>query len=294
MIQRLSLNQLKGHLDFFQTMYDAVRLVDPVQKNVLEYRENERFPADGVCFNYWKDAKLCDNCISIRAYTDQRCYMKLEQAPGAIMMVTALPVENAKSPIVLELLRNATDTMLFGEGVYPEGRFYRDVVVELNDLIIKDELTGLYNRRYVDERLPVDIVRSTYSGLPLSLAFLDIDNLKTVNDRYGHAAGDTIIASIASAMNGCVRADTDWVARYGGDEFIVCLNNTSYEDAEKILARISVKVLETEPARGEGIAGTVSYGIYTMRGEQLTAEALIALADKRMYQAKAQFKNGKA
>lgn len=293
MIQCLTLAQLKGHLDFFKTMYDAVRLVDPVQKSVLDYRENERFATDEACFNYWKDAKICDNCISIRAYTDSRCYMKLEQAPGAIMMVTALPVENIQSPIVLELLKNATDTMLFGEGVYPEGRLYKDVVVEFNDLIIKDELTGLYNRRYVDERLPVDIVKSSYSNLPLSLAFLDIDNLKDINDVYGHTAGDKTIASMAAAMNSCVRAGADWVARYGGDEFIVCLNNTSYEDAEKILARIRAKILEIEQFRNEGILGTVSYGIYTMHHEELTAQALISLADERMYRAKTQSKNEK-
>ncbi len=293
MIQCLTLAQLKGHLDFFKTMYDAVRLVDPVQKSVLDYRENERFATDEACFNYWKDAKICDNCISIRAYTDSRCYMKLEQAPGAIMMVTALPVENIQSPIVLELLKNATDTMLFGEGVYPEGRLYKDVVVEFNDLIIKDELTGLYNRRYVDERLPVDIVKSSYSNLPLSLAFLDIDNLKDINDVYGHTAGDKTIASMAAAMNSCVRAGADWVARYGGDEFIVCLNNTSYEDAEKILARIRAKILEIEQFRNEGILGTVSYGIYTMHHEELTAQALISLADERMYRAKTQSKTEK-
>ncbi len=293
MIQCLTLAQLKGHLDFFKTMYDAVRLVDPVQKSVLDYRENERFATDEICFNYWKDAKICDNCISIRAHADSRCYMKLEQAPGAIMMVTALPVENTQSPVVLELLKNATDTMLFGEGVYPEGRLYKDVVVEFNDLIIKDELTGLYNRRYVDERLPVDIVKSSYSNLPLSLAFLDIDNLKDINDVYGHTTGDKTIVSMAAAMNSCVRAGADWVARYGGDEFIVCLNNTSYEDAEKILARIRAKILEIEQPQNEGILGTVSYGIYTMHHEQLTAQALISLADERMYRAKTQSKTEK-
>ena len=271
-------------------MYDAVRLVDPVQKSVLDYRENEEFSTDELCFNYWKDAKICDNCISIRAHNDLRCYMKLEQAPSVIMMVTALPIENTQTPIVLELIKNATETMLFGEGAYPEGRMMKDVVIELNDLIIKDNLTGLYNRRYVDERLPVDIVKSTYSDQPLSLAFLDIDNLKAINDAYGHTAGDKTIASMAAAMNSCIRAGADWVARYGGDEFIVCLNNTPYEAAEIIMARIRTKILEIEQFRNEGIAGSVSYGIYTMHREQLTAQALIARADERMYQAKMQSK----
>ncbi len=292
MIQSLTLDELKGHLDFFQSMYDAVRLVDPVAKSVLEYRGNERFYIDEVCFNYWNNGKICDNCISIRAYTDRQCYMKLEQTPDAIMMVTALFIENDHGPAVLELLKNATETMLFGDGVYAQGRMMTDVVVELNDLIIKDELSGLYNRRYVDERLPVDIIKSTFSNLPLSLAFLDVDGLKKINDLCGHAAGDKFLACAAEAMSRCIRSGTDWVARYGGDEFIVCLNNTSYEDAVKILERIYTKISEIKIPGNEEITGSISYGIYTMHHEQLTSEALIALADKRMYQAKIALKTG--
>lgn len=292
MIQSLTLDQLKNHLDFFKSMYDAVRLVDPVEKTVLECRGNERFHTDEICFNYWKTGKICDNCISIRAHTNRQCYMKLERGADVIMMVTALPIKNVQSPVVLELLKNATETMLFGEGAYAQGRMMKDVVIELNDLITKDELTGLYNRRYVDERLPVDIIKTTCSNLPLSLAFLDVDNLKRINDVYGHATGDTILASIAVVMNSCVRAGADWVARYGGDEFLICLNNTSYDEAEKVLARICSKILEIELPRNEEITGSVSYGLYTMHHEQLTAEALISLADQRMYQAKKKTKTG--
>ena len=286
MIQSLTLESLKGHLDFFNTMYDAVRLVDPVIKTVIEVRGNDKFQTDEPCFHYWKDGKICDNCISIRAHIAHQCYMKLEQAPDTIIMVTALPIEEAERPIVLELLKNASDTMLIGQGVYANGRLMKDVVIELNDLIVKDELTGLYNRRYVDERLPVDIIKATYSNLPLSLAFLDVDNLKKINDIYGHTAGDKIISAVANAMSSCVRAGTDWVARYGGDEFVICLNNTSFEKASLVLERIRAKILEIDIPQHEEIISSVSYGIYTMHQEQLTAEALIALADERMYQAK--------
>ena len=286
MIQSLTLESLKGHLDFFNTMYDAVRLVDPVIKTVIEVRGNDKFQTDEPCFHYWKDGKICDNCISIRAHIAHQCYMKREQAPDTIIMVTALPIEEAERPIVLELLKNASDTMLIGQGVYANGRLMKDVVIELNDLIVKDELTGLYNRRYVDERLPVDIIKATYSNLPLSLAFLDVDNLKKINDIYGHTAGDKIISAVANAMSSCVRAGTDWVARYGGDEFVICLNNTSFEKASLVLERIRAKILEIDIPQHEEIISSVSYGIYTMHQEQLTAEALIALADERMYQAK--------
>ncbi len=284
MIDKITLDQLEGYLAFFYKMYDVVRLVDPVEKIVVEYRENKRAVTSQVCHEYWKEKQICDNCISIRAHFENKCFMKLEQAPETIMMVTALPIEHAQHPAVLELLKNASDTMMIGTGNYTESQLMKNVVVEINDLIMKDELTGLYNRRYVDERLPADVVKASMSDTPLSLAFLDVDDLKGVNDTYGHTAGDQVITKVASVLMGCIRSKTDWAARYGGDEFLICLNNTGYEDACHVMERICEQI---NVELGDGrIISSVSVGIYTMHGSRLTPGELIALADKRMYEAK--------
>lgn len=291
MYDNITLDKVEAQLSFFNKMYDVIRLVDPVKKRVIEYRGLDRLETGGICHSYWKDGKLCDNCISIRAYANNKCFQKLEQACDEILMVTAIPIDNVEVPTVLELLKNATETMMIGTGVYTDGHLMRNLILELNDLAIKDELTGLYNRRYVDERLPADIIKATLENAPLSVVFVDVDNLKEINDTYGHVTGDKAITKITDAFLSSIRTDSDWVARYGGDEFIICLNNTSSETAYQIAERIRSKISSLVLSEDENIKTTISLGVYTMQETLLTPDELISMADQRMYQAKQQGKN---
>ena len=293
MAEGMTLESLQTKLAFFNKMYDAVRLVDPVQKRVIECRESKSGEeSEEICYDYWDNGKICDNCISVRAYLGNRCFIKLEQSPGSVMIVTAIPVENAKRPTVLELLKNATDSLIVGNGKYEEGHTMHSMVAEINDLVVKDDLTGLYNRRYVDERLPADIVKSKLAGLPLSIIFLDIDNLKQINDTYGHAVGDTFICKVAGEVLQCIRMETDWAARHGGDEFLICLNKADKNAALVIAERIRARVENLEiTAQNEVIRTTVSMGLYTMKNEELTAKEMIKRADQKMYEAKRKGKN---
>ncbi len=287
MPEQLTLSKLKDDLVFFNKMYDVVRLVDPVQKRVIEYQGQSIAETDKICFNYWKNGRICDNCISVRAHYENKSYIKLEQNPDEIMLVTALPIETAEATIVLELLKNATDSMMIGTGNYNEGKMMRSVVCNLNAMVVKDHLTSIYNRRFVDDRLPVDIVKATLAQQPLSVIFIDIDNMKTINDTYGHTTGDLALKRVANAIKDCIRADMDWVARYGGDEFVVCLNNIRSDEAAHISKRIRRSIASIEmPMQNEIIKITASLGTHTMFQSLLTAEEMIQIADRKMYEEK--------
>jgi two-component system cell cycle response regulator len=99
MSNKITLSGLEKNLAFFRKMYDAVRIVDPVNKRVLECRGYSINQTNEICYDYWKSGKICDNCISVRAYHGKKSYIKLEQNPDTIMMVTALPVETAEPPV---------------------------------------------------------------------------------------------------------------------------------------------------------------------------------------------------
>ena len=287
----LTIDRIEQHLMFFSKMYDMVRLVDPVEKRVIESRRKCVKKTDEICHHYWGNGKICDNCISVRAHLHNQCFMKLERAGHAIMMVTALPIETSEGATVLELLKNATETMMIGMGTYSDGHMMRDYIQELNERVVKDKLTGIYNRCYVDERLPADIVKSLLEKHPLSIIFLDIDNLKEINDTYGHSYGDRTIQDVANVLFQHIRTEDDWVARYGGDEFVVCLNHTQEKDARQIAERIRTKIKELKVSPNEESTASVSLGLYTMEDTPLTAEELIMLADARLYKAKQQGKN---
>lgn len=290
MPEQFNLSTIEKNLNFIHKMFDAVRLVDPVRKKVLEYHGSGVAVTDDVCHAYWKNGRICENCISVRAFRDNKSYMKLERKQNVIMMVTALPV-GAEPPVILELIKNATDSMMIGTGEYNSGQMLRDAVRDINSLVIRDHLTSIYNRRFVDERLPVDLVASAVSGKPLSVIFIDIDNMKEINDSYGHNAGDLTLKLVAQAMQSCVSGVSDWAARYGGDEFLICLNGIGRPEAERISRRISEKIRSTRiPVEDGYVTVTASMGVQTMRGTEFTAEELIRRADEKMYRAKKDFK----
>jgi len=287
MSEQITLSRLEHDLAFFNKMYDAVRLVDPVRKRVLEYRDHGIEKTSEICYDYWKNGNICDNCISVRAHYENKSYIKLEQNPDEIMLVTAIPVEAIGEAITLELLKNATDSMMVGTGDYNEGQMMRNVVYDINHMVVRDHMTSIYNRRFVDDRLPVDIVKATMAQQPLSVIFIDIDNMKTINDTYGHAMGDLALKQVANAMRDCIRADMDWAARYGGDEFIVCLSNISDDEAAHIAERIRRNIASIEmPIQNGAVRITVSIGIQTMFQSPLTAEEMIRMADEKMYEEK--------
>lgn len=286
-VEYISLNELEDKLDFFHKMYDTVRLVDPTYKKVIDYRGSSIIGTQEICYNYWGDGKICNNCISMRAHHEDKSFVKLEKTEDAIMLVTAIPIVNSKSPVVLELMKNATDSMLVGSGNYNEGELLHRFVKEMEEVIVREPLTSLYNRRFVNERLPVDIINATLNHLPLSVCFIDLDHFKSINDLNGHEAGDQAIKTVSDEIKKHIRPERDWVARYGGDEFLICFNNTDEKEAYEIVEQIQNSI-ERIPIdiQMESEHLSISYGIKTMRDIQMTAEELISFADQEIFKAK--------
>jgi len=292
MKEPITIEVLKEKLDFFKTIYDSIRIIDPVKKNVMDYKESSIKETNQICYKYWSSQKICDNCIAMRAYIENDTFMKLENTAEKLFMVTAIPTEIQQHKIVLELFKDVTNTMMVGSGEYESGRSLKNSLVDMNNMVVKDDLTNIFNRRYISERLPADIIKSVIEGKPLSVLIADIDKFKEINDTFGHIVGDFVIKEIANILLGCIRGDIDWIARYGGDEFLICLNNTSnnsaYSIAERMRVKIEEKIIQIEDKKIEIFA---SFGIFTMFKEQLTSEEIIALADRNLYEAKKRGRN---
>lgn len=132
---------------------------------------------------------------------------------------------------------------------------------EVQRLAIVDDLTGAYNRNYFNKSLDNEIIRAKRLGYPIGLLFLDIDNLKEVNDTYGHVAGDQLLMAVVEIMKDHLR-ETDWVARYGGDEFAVILPGCPADKllvvADKLMRALTKQTLVTED--GQDMPIRVSMG----------------------------------
>jgi diguanylate cyclase (GGDEF)-like protein len=158
---------------------------------------------------------------------------------------------------------------------------------------ITDPLTGLLNRRYLEERLTDELNRSQRYNYPMSCLMIDIDDFKTYNDRNGHQAGDMALRITAHALKAALRG-ADVACRYGGEEFCILLPQTSLSEAGVIAERIRQTVAEKEYHFGKsqplGMV-SVSIGISTFAKNIDTAESVIAAADRALYNAKSQGKN---
>lgn len=161
----------------------------------------------------------------------------------------------------------------------------------LRELAMHDELTGLYNRRHFVELAEAEVARARRTGMPLSLAMLDIDHFKAVNDAFGHPVGDSALRVLARCMRETLRT-SDVPARLGGEEFVVLLMDTGLEGAVAVTERLRERVGRAEvPAGRERVARfTVSGGVAELaQGERL--DGLLARADEALYRAKEDGRN---
>jgi diguanylate cyclase (GGDEF)-like protein len=153
---------------------------------------------------------------------------------------------------------------------------------ELERLSITDDLTGLYNRRYLMESLANEVRRARRLKHPFALMMLDVDHFKEYNDASGHLAGDAALARIAAILKGSTR-DVDCAARYGGEEFVVLMPETEADGALETVERIRAALASDEVVGGKL---TLSIGITQFPEDGATPEALLAGADGALYQAK--------
>jgi len=160
-------------------------------------------------------------------------------------------------------------------------------------LSVTDDLTQLYNSRYLSQVLRRETKRASRSGRPLSLLFVDLDGFKSINDTHGHLFGSRALVEAASVIRASAR-ETDMVARFGGDEFALILPDTGSEGAAAVGDRVRDRIAAFSFLRGDGLSIrlTVSVGVATLPDVANTADGLIQAADEAMYWVKDHGKNG--
>jgi diguanylate cyclase (GGDEF)-like protein len=168
----------------------------------------------------------------------------------------------------------------------------REKNLELEKQSRTDAVTGLRNRRYIDEFLAVECLRARRYGAPLSVLMADLDHFKQVNDRYGHPAGDAVLRGMAHLLEGTLRA-ADVGGRYGGEEFVVILPQTDLEGAAEFGERLRSAVDSTSfEISGEApIHVTLSAGAAELDAKMARPEDLVAAADAALYEAKGAGRN---
>ncbi|AFM01206.1 MULTISPECIES: GGDEF domain-containing protein [Desulfitobacterium] len=208
-----------------------------------------------------------------------------------VTAVTTIPILIADKPYSLEFRQFIRKNIHYS----PESRNFEDLSIhQIKEMAITDSLTKLYNRRYIDERLPIDMQSSFELDQPLSVLFIDIDYFKRINDQNGHMAGDQVLQKLALLLQKQLRRGSGWVARYGGDEILICLPGSGKKIAKSVANRLREAIENcTFHYKGKELIVTCSIGIQTIFKDSGVANVseLIAMADKNLYRAKNEGRN---
>lgn len=206
------------------------------------------------------------------------------------ILVNSSPIYNDKNKIIAGVtVYNDITSLKLAEAALQKAN------MELQRLAILDSLTQIPNRRRLDEYLKLEWRRLKREQSPMSLIMCDIDFFKLYNDNYGHKSGDDCLYSIAQTLSANVKRPADLVARYGGEEFVAILPNTNPVEAVHVAKKMQEKIQQLKIPHEQSKANkyvTMSFGVSgVVPSTKFSAEALVELADKALYEAKAKGRN---
>lgn len=218
-------------------------------------------------------------------FTPKEVYAEPVLFQGALVGILVL----ASNQKLDETQKAILHTMLNGLGLALRNALTHE---EIQRIAALDSLTGIYNRRFGMERLHEEYTRVIRQDLPLSLLMMDIDHFKSINDTYGHRAGDRALKLVVKVMKSVMR-EGDILCRYGGEEFMAILPGADCDNAQEVAERIRRRISDTHLEHGDQIIPiTISIGMASWPEHQVENEQqLIERADQTLYMAKESGRN---
>ena len=281
------LNDIKERLYIFKDLYDTIILINPRNHTIIDIdsKTNSKKLKQTRYYRYigfLNNKRNNKDCIIFQAYKTNKTSVKFELEYNKTFLTIATPItyDNKKYIVVLE--KNISNTKVILDD--PEYKKLENSCCNLHNILNKDVLTNIYNKRAINERLSKHLSKDS---IPASIIMIDIDHFKRINDTYGHMIGDKVLVEFCNIISSCLKKDESFFGRFGGDEFMIILENVSLGTANKIANKIRKKV-ESHIFIYDNISLklTCSLGGCVIDNANLEIKDFIEIADKNLYFAK--------
>jgi two-component system, cell cycle response regulator len=268
---------------------DIVRLVHPVEKEVVSI-ENDRDIPVGTCFKVWGKEDRCENCTSLRASLSEDQAYKIEMMKGRTYLVHSRYIKIDGKAYIAEMVKDVTDCLFL------DSREKDDITALVNDynqMLLSDSLTGLFNRRFLDEQFVPSLQCCQDSTLKVNIAFVDFNDFKHINDSYGHLVGDELLKYGSAYFKGIYHSREHGkerlCVRFGGDEFLLIVCGVSFAEFKEEFDQVSASFSRNANFLSSPTF-TFDFSVGFASSEELPHPLvwanLLALADRRMYDSK--------
>ncbi|WP_294467441.1 GGDEF domain-containing protein [uncultured Anaerofustis sp.] len=271
---------LKKYADNLK-IFDFYRLIDINKFKVYDYHDKELIDTETNCYDIWEKGTPCKNCSSRNACKNNSEIIKLEYLNGKIYLINSEPITINGKVMVIEFIKDITNNLLVSDKTQNNNLDISDLIEQMNELVLYDSLTGLFNRRSFDQEINRYIIKYDKEIKSLFLAVFDIDCLKDINDTYGHVIGDNAIKYISDAIKEVLSSEKIKSFRIGGDEFYTIFIDFKDIEVNDYLEKLNnyIENIDTE------FKLSVSVG-YSEYNSEMSINKLIEIADKNMYKMK--------
>lgn len=268
-------DKVKEKLWILDNMYDFMRVIDPINKNVINISNEPSVVNCSKCYDFLNKGEMCKNCISVRVEVEKDTFIKLECIPNGVMLIIATFININGKRYIVETIKNiaAQKNKILNDKF---NSHVKNVIDNLNEKVIKDEESSVYNRIYIESRLPVDLNNSIINQNNLSIIMVETDEFENVNDNHGREVWSSFLKYVVEIIGESVNGESYWIGRYSENKYIIVLNNIDKEETYKISNKIK-NLLKDIPFEynNEIMKFNVNLGVYCSENERIDIKNIL-------------------